>query len=93
MKKINFKKIYKKLFIIAFAVYVIYTFFMQQQTLNEYIAEEKKYNHQIEEAKKEQAELVELKNNLNSDAYIEQMAREKLDMYLPNERVYIDIGK
>ena len=93
MKKINFKKIYKKLFIIAFAVYVIYTFFMQQQTLNEYIAEEKKYTHQIEEAKKEQAELVELKNNLNSDAYIEQMAREKLDMYLPNERVYIDIGK
>lgn len=93
MKKINFKKIYKKLFIIAFAVYVIYTFFMQQQTLNEYIAEEKKYTHQIEEAKKEQTELVELKNNLNSDAYIEQMAREKLDMYLPNERVYIDIGK
>ena len=29
----------------------------------------------------------------NSNEYIEQIAREKLDMYLPNERVYIDIGK
>ena len=25
--------------------------------------------------------------------YIEEMAREKLDMYLPNERVYIDTSK
>ena len=25
--------------------------------------------------------------------YIEEVAREKLDMYLPNERVYIDISK
>ena len=25
--------------------------------------------------------------------YIEEIAREKLGMYLPNEKVYIDIGK
>ena len=25
--------------------------------------------------------------------FIEEIARDKLDMYLPNERVYIDIGK
>lgn len=89
MKKINLKKI----LILAFAIYVIYTFFAQQQTLNAYKAEEKKYASQIEEAKQEQKELTEIKNNLNSDEYIEQMAREKLDMYLPNERIYIDIGK
>ncbi len=93
MKKINFKNIYKKLLILVFAVYVIYTFFVQQQTLNAYKADEKKYAEQIEEAMQKQEELVQTKNNLNSDEYIEQMAREKLDMYLPNERVYIDIGK
>ena len=36
-------------------------------------------------------ELKTVKNNINSTEYIENMAREKLGMYLPNERVYIDI--
>ena len=93
MRKTNFNKIYKRLFILVFAIYVIYTFFAQQQTLNAYKAEEQKYANEIEEAKQEQEELIKVKNNLNSDEYIEQIAREKLDMYLPNERVYIDIGK
>jgi len=93
MKKFNFKKIYKRLFILIFAIYVIYTVIMQQQTLNAYKAEENKCNQEIEQAKEEQEKLIAMKNNINSDEYIEQIAREKLDMYLPNERVYIDIGK
>lgn len=93
MKKMNFRKLYKRILILVFAVYVIYTFIMQQQTLNAYKAEESKYSKQIVAAKEEQEKLITTKNNLNSDEYIEQIAREKLDMYLPNERVYIDIGK
>ena len=34
--------------------------------------------------------LNEEKSNVNSPEYIEAIAREKLDMYLPNERVYVD---
>ena len=34
--------------------------------------------------------LEEEKQNTNSLEYIEKLAREKLGMYLPNERVYID---
>ena len=30
--------------------------------------------------------------NVDSKEFIEQMAREKLDMYYPNERVYVDNG-
>ena len=93
MKKINFKKLYKRLFVLIFAIYVIYTLFIQQQTLNAYKAEENNYTQQIEEANQEKEKLKETKNNINSNEYIEQIAREKLDMYLPNERVYIDIGK
>lgn len=93
MKKINFKKLYKRLLILIFMVYVMYTFVMQQQTLNAYKAEEIKYNQEIEEAQAEQEKLMATKQNINSNEYIEQIAREKLDMYLPNERVYIDIGK
>ena len=33
------------------------------------------------------------KSNLNSKEYIEKIAREKLDMYTENERVYVDINK
>ena len=46
-----------------------------------------------QQAQAEQEKLNETKNNINSNEYIEQIAREKLGMYLPNERVYIDIGK
>ena len=38
-------------------------------------------------------ELQKTKENVNSTEYIEEVAREKLVMYLPNERVYIDISK
>lgn len=93
MKKVNLKKLYKRLLILAFSIYVIYTFIMQQQTLNAYKAEENKYNEEIEKAQEQQEKLIATKNSINSNEYIEQIAREKLDMYLPNERVYIDIGK
>ncbi len=88
-KKINFKRI----IIIAILIYVVYTFFVQQKELNACKADSKRYTEQIaaEEEKKEQ--LLETKANINSKEYIEEVAREKLDMYLPNEKVYIDISK
>ena len=66
---------------------------VQQKELNAYKADSKRYTEQIvaEEEKKEQ--LLETKANINSKEYIEEVAREKLDMYLPNEKVYIDISK
>lgn len=87
------RKIYKRLFILAFIIYFVYTLVMQQKTLNSYAAEQDKYNKDIEVAEEEQNELQEMKNNINSDEYIEQIAREKLGMYYPNERVYIDVEK
>ena len=90
---INFKKLYKKIPILVFAIYVIYTLISQQQILNSYKVEANKYTNDIQQAQAEQEKLNETKNNINSNEYIEQIAREKLGMYLPNERVYIDIGK
>ena len=37
--------------------------------------------------------LNETLDNLNSTEYSEDIARNKLDMYLPNEKVYIDVNK
>ena len=39
------------------------------------------------------SELLEKKQNIDSTEFIEEIARDKLGMYLPNERVYIDISK
>lgn len=77
--------------IIAVLIYFIYTLVSQQQMLNSYKQEASTYSNQIEEANDKNEELKNVKNNINSTEYIENMAREKLGMYLPNERVYIDI--
>ena len=77
--------------IIAVLIYFIYTLFSQQKTLNSYKQDASTYSNQIEEANEKNDELKNVKNNINSTEYIENMAREKLGMYLPNERVYIDI--
>lgn len=75
------------------SIYAIYILVAQQKMLNSYAAEKKQYIDQIKEAEAEQNELNQSLEGLNSTEYIEGIAREKLDMYLPNERVYIDITK
>ncbi len=87
------KKFVKYTFIIIISIYVIHIFLTQQSTLNSYAAESKQYKSQIETAKEEQDELNQTIQNLNSTDYVEEQARKQLDMYLPNERVYIDINK
>ena len=93
MKNNKVKDFFKKVLVIAFIIYFIYTIISQQRTLNSYAQEKEQYNEQIETAQEEQEELQNMKDNINSNEYIEEIAREKLGMYYPNERVYIDIEK
>lgn len=86
------KKIYKKLLIMGIAIYVIFTLVNQQKTLNQYTQESNELTSQIEEQKEYKEELARKKDDVTSLDFIEQMAREKLDMYYPNERIYIDRG-
>ena len=86
------KNLYKKLCIIGISIYVVCIFVNQQKTLDSYNNRKKYYSDQIQEQKDYNKDLLSLKDNANSPEYIEEIAREKLDMYLPNEKVYIDIG-
>lgn len=86
------KKIYTKIIIFFVAFYAIFTFTNQQITLNEYDNDCKELEVKIEQAKSEKQELDQKKEDVNSLDFIEQLAREKLDMYLPNEKVYVDSG-
>ena len=86
-------KLYKRLLILGIGIYVICIFMNQQKSLATYRNQKEYYEELIAEQEQTNKELTELKENVNSKEYVEEMAREKLDMYLPNERVYIDIGK
>lgn len=81
------------LILITLIIYSIFTFINQQTKLNSYNQDISYYTAQIEELKGKKEELIATQENVNSPEYIEQVAREKLDMYLPNEIVYVDITK
>lgn len=87
------KKIYRNAIIAIFLIYFVVTLVSQQKTLNQYSSEAEIYAKQLETATEENKDLNKTKEDVNSTEYIEQMAREKLDMYLPNERVYIDMNR
>lgn len=86
------KKIYKKLLIMGIALYVIFTLVNQQKALNQYTQDSNELASQIEEQKEYKEELARKKDDVTSLDFIEQTAREKLDMYYPNERIYVDRG-
>ena len=85
-------KIWKKLFFVVIAIYIVFIFANQQKTLNQYIQTSNELKDQIEEQKNYKEELAKQKEDITSLDFVEKAAREKLDMYYPNERVYIDTG-
>ena len=91
--KTSNNKLIKKVCFIGITIYVMCIFMNQQKTLNSYKTSQEYYKKEIETKLAYQETLKETKSNINSKEYIEQVAREKLDMYLPNEKVYIDKNK
>lgn len=83
-------KLLKRIVFVAILIYAIITFIKQQKILNTYTSQSENLNVQIAVAKEYQQQLKEKKDNVTSAKYLENVAREKLDMYMPNERVYID---
>lgn len=86
------KKIYKKLVVLGIAFYAIFTIINQQKALNQYSQNCEQLAQQINEQKEYKEELAKKKEEVNSLDFIEQMAREKLEMYYPNEKVFVDRG-
>ena len=83
----KFKKIAKIIILIILIIYVGLTFINQQKTLNQYSKNYEDLTSQIEKQKEYNEQLSKKKQDIESTDFIEDMAREKLDMYLPNEKV------
>ena len=92
MNILKFNKLMNFILIIVI-IYSIFTFINQQIKLNSYSKDIAYYNSQIDKLKDKKEELLKTEENVNSEEYIEKIAREKLDMYLPNETVFIDASK
>ena len=93
MKKNKLFSIFCVIAVVAWLVVII----KQQLNLNDCQKEIDTISASIESAETTLAEnkqnLKEEQKNANSKEYIEKLAREKLSMYLPNERVYVDNNK
>ena len=90
--KLNIKKLIKLIIIIAFILYFVITIYNQQKKLSSYEASIASVKAEIKEATEYKESLILMKENANSLEYIEKIAREKLNMYKPNEKVYIDVN-
>ena len=92
---VNIHSVNKFLSIVLLIV-IVYAFFSIidiQEKISRYNKDITYYNSQKEELNNKKEELLATQENVNSEEYIEEIARKQLDMYLPNETVYVEIGK
>ena len=86
-------KLLRNAFLIALIIWII-MLIKQQLSISQYQNEIKELSSKIDVAENElnqnKQDLEQEKKNTDSLEYIEKLAREKLGMYLQNERVYID---
>ena len=85
------KKLIIFIIIITSIVLFLITFIKQEKMSNQYDTESNELKKKITNSLIEQNKLKSTSSSLNTLNYIEDTARNKLDMYLPNERVYVDI--
>lgn len=89
MKSILKSKKICRIIILLILIYTFVSFISQEKKLKNYEQQKQYFSAQIESLKEEQNYLTGEQENIDSPEYIEEQAREKLDIYYPNERVYI----
>ena len=82
----------RALIVLALIVYVSYIFVVQEMEFNKYKELKVSYNEQIRLAQIKTDEYKKYAEYVKSDEYIEKIAREKLGMLYPEEKIYIEIN-
>jgi len=78
---------------IVFCIYFVYTLFDQQVKINNYNSQIEMYESDIK-AKNDLVEYYSKQSkNIQSDEYIESVAREKLGYVKPYEKIFIDANR
>mgnify|MGYP001316411657 CR=1 FL=1 len=79
--------------LLGFLAYFAYTMCIQQDILYTKQKELESLQSKIENVKRENEKLKKEKESIYSDEYYEKVAREKLGMVKPGEKVFFDINK
>lgn len=87
--KMNFIMI---IFFVAL-IYITYLLVQQQTVLNSYVEETEYYKSKIEYEEAINEKLREMKELYSSDVYIEEVARDKLGLVKPGEKIFVDISE
>ncbi len=91
--KLNKKKFVLAMVVIFFVIYFVYTMIWQQMMLSKKNRQIEQLQQEIQQATAQTEKLEKELSNLNDPDYLEKIAREKLGLVLPNERVFVDANK
>ena len=92
-RKLNPRRFVFAMLAIGFVVYFVYVMIWQQVTISKKNQEIDALQEKISAASQQTEKLQEELDNLNDPAYLERIAREKLGLVEPNERVFVDANK
>lgn len=92
-RKLNLKKFTIAILVLLFAIYFSYIMIWQQITISKKNGEINALRERIEAANTQTQKLEAELENLNDPEYLEKIAREKLGLIRPNERVFVDANK
>lgn len=92
-RKLNTKRFLTVLIVAFFSIYFVYIMIWQQITISRKDNEIKALEEQITAATQQTEKLQQELDNLNDPEYLEKIAREKLNLVLPNERIFVDANK
>ena len=81
------------IFVIVMSIYSAVTMIEQQKILSAKSNELKSIQAKIDEESKATDDLKKQKEVVNSDEYVESVAREKLGMVKHGEKVFVDVNK
>lgn len=90
---VNPKRFITFIVIVVFSVYFIYTVIWQQVLLSKNAQEIDRLEEKITAAEQQKEKLQAELDNLNDPEYLEKVARDKLGMVRPNERVFVDANQ
>ncbi len=84
------KRLLKTILVVAIFMYFCVVLAKQEISFQKYNKELSNYNTMIAEEEMRHEQLINTKKHISSDEYIEEVAREKLGLVMPNEIVFID---
>ena len=84
------KRLLKTVIIIAVLMYCGIVMAKQEMSFQKYDNELKEYTTKISEEEIRHEQLIRTRNHITTKEYIEEVAREKLGLVMPNEIVFID---